>query len=147
MSTETEIAVRECMRCHHRWVPRQARPPRQCPECHSPYWQTARQYTKRGRPPKTQLIVIRPDYQPKRHRTWGNWRLNKKPPYPTLEFPIMLGNTYEVDLCRCGTPRARELCLQQMSAKRYITSADLGDLARAFLDLMRQDEIPVGSNK
>ena len=145
MSTETEIAVRECMRCHHRWVPRQAKPPRQCPECHSPYWQTARQCTKRGRPPKTQLIEL--DYQPKHRRTWGKWRLNKKPPYPTLDFPIMMGNIYEIDLCRCGTPRSRELWLKQISGKRYITSTDLGDLARAFIDLVHQGEIPVGPNK
>lgn len=119
MSTETEIAVCECMRCHHRWVPRQMRPPQQCPECHSPYWQTARQHTKRGRPPKAQ--------------------------YTTLEFPIMRGTIYEIDLRRCNTPRSRELWLQQMGGKRYITSADLGDLARAFIDLMSQGEIPVGS--
>lgn len=92
------------------------------------------------------MIVIGPDYQPKRHRAWGKWRLNKKPPYPTLEFPIMIGNTYEIGLCRCGTPRSRELRLRQMSEKRYITSADLGDLARAFIDLMRQGEIPVRRN-
>jgi len=145
MSTETEIAVRECMRCHHRWVPRQMRPPRQCPECHSPYWQMPRQYTKRGRP--TKVVKIGTDYQPKRHRTWGRWRLNKRPPYPTLEFPIMRGNIYEIDLRRCNTPRSRELWLKQMSTKRYITSADLGDLERAFIDLMSQGEIPVGSNK
>ncbi|MBM3254223.1 MAG: hypothetical protein FJZ16_08220 [Candidatus Omnitrophica bacterium] len=144
MSTETEITVRECMRCHHRWVPRQARPPRQCPECHSPYWQTPRQYTKRGRPPE--VVSVSGDYTPKHHRTWGRWRLNKKPPYPTLDFPTGV-EIYDIKLSCCGTPRSRELWLQQMSEKRYITSADLGDLARAFIDLMRQGEIPVGSDK
>lgn len=60
---------------------------------------------------------------------------------------MTIGNYYEIDLCLCGTPRSRELWLQRMSKKRYITSADLGDLAGAFNDLMRQGEIPVGSNK
>ena len=142
MSTEIEIAVRECMRCHHRWVPRQARPPRQCPKCHSPSWQTARQYTKRGRPPKT--LFLDPDSKPKGHRTWGKWHLNKRPPYPTLDFLVTEYYTYEIKLGDCGTPRSRELRLQHMSTKRYITAADLGDLARAFRDLMRQGDIPVG---
>ena len=144
MNIETEIAVRECMRCHHRWVPRQASPPRQCPNCHSPYWRTERQYTKRGRPIKG--IIIRPgSCRPTRHRTWGKWRLNKKTPY-SLDFPTGV-EIYDIELSRCGTPRDRELWLQQMSGKRYITSADLGDLVRAFIDLMRQGDIPVGSNK
>lgn len=146
MNTETEIAVRECMRCYHRWVPRQTRPPQQCPACHSPYWQTPRQYTKRGRPTKVQEIDVGPDYHSKRHRIWGMWRLNGKPPYPTLGFPI-IGGVYDIKLSRCGTPRSRELWLQHMSTKRYITSADLGDLALAFIDLMHQGDIPVGSNK
>ena len=144
MSTETGITVRECMRCHHRWVPRQARPPRQCPNCHSPYWQTPRQYTKRGRPTKV-VEVWAGNYRPTHHRTWGRWRLNKKPPYPTLDFTDK-GITEEIKLSRCGTPRSRELWLENMSEKRYVTSADLGDLARAFIDLIRQGEIPIGSN-
>ena len=145
MSTETRLTVRECMRCHHRWLPRQSSLPRQCPKCHSPYWQTPRQYSKRGRPKGVRLIGGQPEL--KHHRTWGKWRLNKKPPYPSLDFPMTEWETYEIPLSRCGTPRARELWLQQMATKGHITSADLGDLARALLDLMRQGEIPVGLSK
>jgi len=146
MNAETEIAVRECMRCYHRWVPRQTRPPQQCPACHSPYWQTPRQRTKRGRPTKVQVIRAGADYQPEHHITWGKWRLNRKPPYDTLDFPIA-GGVYDIRLSRCSTPRTRELWLRQLSTKRYITSADLGDLVRAFIDVVRQGDIPVGTNK
>jgi hypothetical protein len=146
MNTETEIPVRECLRCHHRWIPRQRRPPQQCPACHSPYWQTPRQYTKRGRPTKVIEIAVTGDYQPKRHRTWGRWRLNRKPPYITLDFPTA-GGVYDIRLDRCNTPRSRELWLEQMNRKRYVTSADLGDLTRAFIDLMRQGDIPIGANR
>ena len=145
IDTGPDISVRECMRCHHRWVPRQTRPPRQCPNCHSPYWQTERQNTKRGRPTKVQVLWS--DDKIKTHRAWGRWRLNNHPPYPTLDFPIRAGYTYEIKLSRCNTPLSRELWLQQMTTKRFITSADLGDLVRAFFDLMRQGEISVGSDK
>ncbi len=91
--------------------------------------------------------MVGPDYKPPYHREWGRWRLNKKPPYPTLDFPRMKGVTEEIKLNRCRTPRSRELWLENMSEKRYVTSADLGDLVRAFIDLMRQGDIPVGSNK
>ena len=139
MSTGVDSTVRECKRCYHRWVPRQTTPPHQCPDCHSPYWQTERQPNKRGRP--TKVVIIGTDYKPTRHKQWGKWRLNKKPPY-SLDFPTGV-EIYDIELSRCGTPRSRELWLQQMSGKRYITSADLGDLVRAFIDLIRQGEISI----
>jgi len=125
-------------------VPRQANPPRQCPQCHSPYWQKEPKNTKRGRPAKAQLSCS--DDKIKTHRVWGKWRFNKQPP-PSLDFPVSAGNPYQIELSRCGTPRDRELWLQQMATKRFITSADLGDLVRAFYDLIKQCEIPVDSNK
>ena len=142
MNIENEIILRECVRCHHRWVPRQTTLPMQCPKCHSPYWQTPRQYSKRGRPPKIQIIDINSEYNTINHKKWGKWSLNKRPPYPTLDFPISNNETYEIKLSRCKTARSRELWLQQLSNKRFITSADLGDLVKAFIDLIRQGEIP-----
>jgi hypothetical protein len=59
----------------------------------------------------------------------------------------MSGNIYEIDLHSCNTPRSRELWLQHMSEKNYVTSADLGDLERAFIDLIGQGEILVGADK
>ena len=87
-------------------------------------------------------MIVRQDYKPVHHRTWGRWRLDKKPPYPTLNFTER-GIPEQIKLSRCRTPRDRELWLDNMSDKSYVTSADLGDLVRAFKDLMRQGEIPV----
>lgn len=27
-----------CLRCGHDWIRRTRTPPKQCPHCHSPYW-------------------------------------------------------------------------------------------------------------
>jgi hypothetical protein len=32
----------KCKRCLHKWTPRQSEPPKQCPLCHSPYWDRER---------------------------------------------------------------------------------------------------------
>jgi len=35
-----KLAQRKCLRCKHSWIQRQAQLPNQCPNCHSPYWNT-----------------------------------------------------------------------------------------------------------
>lgn len=32
------ITKQECLRCGHKWFPRQVGRPMVCPGCHSPYW-------------------------------------------------------------------------------------------------------------
>jgi len=31
-----------CIRCGHNWLPRKANPPKECPSCHSPYYDKPR---------------------------------------------------------------------------------------------------------
>jgi len=33
-----ELPTLECLRCGHKWIPRNATPPKTCPGCNSPYW-------------------------------------------------------------------------------------------------------------
>jgi len=32
----------QCLRCNHKWVPREENQPKVCPKCKSPYWNTPR---------------------------------------------------------------------------------------------------------
>ena len=69
--------------------------------------------------------------------TWGRWHLD------TLESAciyIMLTPDcrYEIELSTCRTARARELWLEHMAEKRFITPIDLVDLRRAFKDLIEK---------
>lgn len=42
--------IRKCYRCGHEWAPRRyIKDPRQCPKCHSPYWNRLRAINP-GRP-------------------------------------------------------------------------------------------------
>jgi len=43
-----------CTRCGHRWLPRAARKPVQCPRCHSPYWDRERKAEAHRRHPAAQ---------------------------------------------------------------------------------------------
>lgn len=36
----------ECLRCSHKWVPIGEGPPKVCPKCKSPYWNTPRRIEK-----------------------------------------------------------------------------------------------------
>ena len=38
MDKPFELPILKCLRCGHKWVPRNPRHPKQCPKCHSPYW-------------------------------------------------------------------------------------------------------------
>lgn len=37
-----------CGRCDYKWLPRGANPPKACPKCHSPYWDSPRKNKPRG---------------------------------------------------------------------------------------------------
>ena len=43
--TTPDLLTRVCLRCGHRWIARQPEPPKQCPRCHSPYYQRPRRLT------------------------------------------------------------------------------------------------------
>lgn len=42
VALERGLAYLKCLRCGHRWPQRQEKPPKQCPRCHSPYWNRPR---------------------------------------------------------------------------------------------------------
>ena len=46
MKVEITLSGYECLRCGHTWVPRKEDKPRQCPNCHSPYWDIPRKEKK-----------------------------------------------------------------------------------------------------
>lgn len=46
MKTTITVSGYKCHRCGHFWVPRKDKKPRQCPKCHSPYWDTPRKERK-----------------------------------------------------------------------------------------------------
>jgi predicted Zn-ribbon and HTH transcriptional regulator len=37
-----EFTLLSCERCGWEWHPRSKTPPKTCPKCHSPYWETER---------------------------------------------------------------------------------------------------------
>jgi predicted Zn-ribbon and HTH transcriptional regulator len=38
MDQEIILPKFKCKRCGHEWIPRNMKKPKQCPNCHSPYW-------------------------------------------------------------------------------------------------------------
>lgn len=38
MVKKIKIPTLTCLRCNHTWIPRQSKPPKNCPNCKSPYW-------------------------------------------------------------------------------------------------------------
>lgn len=40
MSTKYSLPVLLCTRCHHEWTPREPVPPKVCPRCKNPNWNT-----------------------------------------------------------------------------------------------------------
>jgi hypothetical protein len=60
MSTTAEVVkiqMRHCLRCDYQWQPRTSAPPRQCPACHSNYWDTPRPNPKTANLPKKNYIL------------------------------------------------------------------------------------------
>lgn len=42
VALERGLSYLDCTRCHHRWPQRKEVAPKQCPACHSPYWDRPR---------------------------------------------------------------------------------------------------------
>lgn len=54
------LRQQECLRCAHRWRPRQVRKARRCPRCKSPYWDRPRERVQKQ---------VHTDAQPQARRT------------------------------------------------------------------------------
>jgi len=37
-----EVEGYECLRCRHKWIPKNVKKPKTCPHCRSPYWDVPR---------------------------------------------------------------------------------------------------------
>ncbi len=51
----------ECLKCHHKWVPRVPGRPVQCPKCHNLNW---------DKPANGEVMVNEPDKARPETRTW-----------------------------------------------------------------------------
>lgn len=53
-----QLKFLECNRCFHFWLPRSTLLPKNCPACHSPYWNKKRVFKTQDKPVATYTASV-----------------------------------------------------------------------------------------
>lgn len=71
-------------------------------------------------------------------KRWGHWYLDETRPV-SLNIDTPWRYPYEIILARCDNSKSREIWIQHMADKRWISTADIENLKCAFNDLFGKE--------